>query len=126
MKSYLSDGTRIGNDIFHCHSPLRMHPWREVSWFLALPKTLYFEGMGVERKARRFFEPNVGEKRKVLYGFPIRNGLSNVLGGFNEIFLISGSAGGIFAGTVREGCISNDDRTLGVCSRVMVGTFGAL
>ena len=50
-------------------------------------------------------------------GFPIRNESSNVLGGFNEIFLIRRSPGRFFAGTVREGCISNDDRTLGVYSR---------
>jgi len=67
-------------DIFCGYSPWRMHPWREVSEFPALPRTLCFEGMGVERKGRRFFWLNVGEREKVLYGFPIRNELSNVLG----------------------------------------------
>jgi len=59
-------------------------------------------------------------------GFPIRNGLSNVLGGFNEIFLISRSAGRFFAGTIQEGYISGDDRTLGVIPGVTLGVFGAL
>jgi len=82
--------------------------------------------MGVERKGRRIFGPNVGERKRILYGVPNKEWISNVLGVFSEIFLISRSAGRIFAGTVREGFISNEDRTLGVNPGTMLAAFGAL
>lgn len=46
------------------------------------------KGWGVRGKGGVFVEPNV-EGRRVLYGVPDKEGMSNVLDGFSEIFQIS-------------------------------------
>lgn len=70
-----------------------------------------------------FLEPNVEEKRRVLYGVPNKGRMSNVPDGFSKIFPISWAWDEFSAGTSREENISIDDRTLGIYTRIMFGTL---
>ena len=66
------------------------------------------------------------ETRRVLYGVPNQEQISNVLDGFSKNLSDQLSVGQFLAGTSRERNISADDLTLGANPRIMLGVLGAL
>ena len=81
---------------------------------------------GWEEREGILLEPNVEERRRVLYGVPDKERISNVPDGLGKIFPISWARDKLPAGTSREENISIDDRALGVYPRMMFGAFGTL